>query len=160
MTIRSRRSGRDDVLRMCAFWREHWGDDFMVVHGVIHRPRQLEGFVAADDSEWVGLITYSIMDGECEIISLDSLCERQGIGSRLIEDVVEEARRAGCKRVFLITTNDNLEAPGFYQKRGFTLVTVHRGAVNESRKIKASIPLIGMHGIPMRDELELEIVLH
>jgi len=52
-----------------------------------------------------------------------------------------------------------LNALGFYQKRGFELVAVHRGAVNESRKIKPSIPLVGMNGIPLRDEIELEIKL-
>ncbi len=58
-----------------------------------------------------------------------------------------------------MTTNDNLEALGFYQKHGFELVKVNRGALNESRKIKPVIPLIGMHGIPLWDELELEILL-
>jgi len=72
---------------------------------------------------------------------------------------VEEARKRDCWRVFLITTNDNLHALGFYQKRGFELVGIHRGAVNESRKIKPGIPLIGMNNIPLRDEIELEIVL-
>ena len=72
----------------------------------------------------------------------------RGIGSMLIDKVVEEARSRSCKRLFLITTNDNLNALGFYQKRGFEIVTVYRGAVNESRKIKPSIPLVGMNGIP------------
>jgi hypothetical protein len=59
----------------------------------------------------------------------------------------------------LITTNDNLHAIGFYQKRGFQMAAIHRGAVNEARKLKPSIPMIGAHGIPMRDEIELEMVL-
>jgi RimJ/RimL family protein N-acetyltransferase len=73
--------------------------------------------------------------------------------------VVEEARNQNCRRVFLITTNDNLKALGFYQKRGFELVAVHRGAVNVSRKIKPGIPLVGCNEIPLRDEIELEMVL-
>ena len=52
-----------------------------------------------------------------------------------------------------------MHALGFYQKRGFRLVAVHPGAVNESRKLKPEIPLIGNDGIPIRDEIELEIVL-
>jgi hypothetical protein len=59
----------------------------------------------------------------------------------------------------LITTNDNLHALGFYQKRGFRLVAVHSNALAASRKIKPSIPDFGMHGIPLRDEIELEILL-
>jgi len=52
-----------------------------------------------------------------------------------------------------------LNALGFYQKRGFELVAVHRGAVNESRKIKPGISLIGANNIPLRDEIELELIL-
>ena len=144
---------------MRAFWKEHWGGDFVVIHGTIYRPEELQGFIALDMVEWVGLVTYTFAGGECEIVSLDSLQAGQGIGSRLIDSVAGEARKAGCQRVFLITTNDNLEALGFYQKRGFELVEVDRGAVDRSRKIKPGIPLIGMHGIPLRDEIELEMAL-
>jgi N-acetylglutamate synthase-like GNAT family acetyltransferase len=77
----------------------------------------------------------------------------------LIDKAIEEARIRGCRRLFLITTNDNLNALGFYQKRGFEIVAIYRGAVNESRKRKPSIPQVGMNGIPLRDEIELEIKL-
>jgi RimJ/RimL family protein N-acetyltransferase len=73
--------------------------------------------------------------------------------------VKEVARQHGCQRVWLITTNDNLNALRFYQKRGFELVAVHRRAIDEARKIKPEIPLIGEYGIPIRDEIELEIAL-
>ena len=72
---------------------------------------------------------------------------------------MEEARSRGCRRIFLITTNDNLNALGFYQKRGFELAALYRGAIHESRKIKPSISLMGMNHIPLRDEIELEIRL-
>jgi len=96
---------------------------------------------------------------ECEVTSLDSLKEGKGIGTVLINEVLQEAKEKNCRRVFLITTNDNLHALGFYQRRGFELVSIHRGAVNESRKIKATIPLIGENNIPLRDEIELEILI-
>ena len=159
MSITYRRSGPGDLPQMRTFWKEHWGDDLMVVHGVIYRPEDLSGFIALEDEEWVGLITYDFLNHECEIVSLDSLREGQGIGSRLIAKVEAEARRAGCQRLFLITTNDNLRALGFYQKRGFELVRVNRGAIHASRRIKPSIPLIGEQGIPLRDEIELEMRL-
>jgi len=123
----------------------------------VYRPEQLDGFVLEEKNEWIGLITFFIKDDECEITSLDSLREGQGIGSKLIDKAMEEAHTQNCKRLFLITTNDNLYALGFYQKRGFEIVTVYRGAINESRKRKPSIPLVGMNGIPLRDEIELEI---
>ena len=156
-----RRLTQEDLPRLRQFWIEHWGGEDMITRGNVYRPEQLEGFVVEDGDRgaWIGLLTFFIKAGECEVTSLDSLRAGQGIGSRLIDEAVKEARARKCKRLFLITTNDNLNALGFYQKRGFELVAVYRGAVNESRKIKPGIPLVGMDGIPLRDEIELEINL-
>ena len=157
--IMLRRLTNYDLPRLRQLWKQNWGDEFMVVHGVVYHPDRLEGFVAYDGPDWVGVITYAFADGDCEIVSLDSEREGQGLGTKLINAVVEEARRQDCPRIYLITTNDNLYALGFFQKRGFELVRINRGAVNESRKIKPGIPLIGKDNIPLRDEIELEIVL-
>lgn len=154
-----RRLTHADLPRLRQFWKENWGADFMVAHGEIYRPEQLDGFVVEEHHEWVGLITFVIKDNEMEITSLDSLRKGQGIGTELMNTVVNEARQQNCKRVFLITTNDNLNALGFYQRRGFELVKIDRGAVSESRKIKPGIPLIGENNIPLRDEIELEMIL-
>jgi len=65
--------------------------------------------------------------------------------------------RHRCPRLWLVTTNDNVDALRFYQRRGFCLVCVHRGAVDHSRAhLKPEIPLAGNNRIPLRDELELE----
>ena len=154
-----RRLTQDDLPRLRQFWIEHWGGEEMISRGTIYRPEQLEGFVVEDGEEWVGLLTFVLKADECEVMSLDSLREGQGIGSKLIDQITDEARTQGCKRLFLITTNDNLNALGFYQKRGFEIVAIHRGAVNESLKRKPSIPLVGYNNIPLRDEIELEMPL-
>jgi GNAT superfamily N-acetyltransferase len=159
MTSNARRLTPTDLSRLRQFWIEHWGGEEMIAHGTVYHPEQLDGFVVEDENEWVGLITFFIRDDECEVTSLDSLLQGKGIGTLLIDKAIEEARARNCKRLFLITTNDNLHALSFYQRRGFEIVTVYRGAVNESRKIKPSIPWIGMDGIPLRDEIELEIML-
>ena len=152
-----RRLSQADLPRLRQFWIEHWGGEEMSTRGNVYRPEQLEGFVVEDGDEWIGLLTFFIKENQCEVTSLDSLRERQGIGSTLMEKAIEEARARDCKRLFLITTNDNLHALGFYQKRGFEIVAVYRGAVNESRKRKPGIPLVGMNNIPLRDEIELEV---
>ncbi len=154
-----RRLTREDLPQVRKFWVQRWGDEFMVAHGVIYRPDLLDGFLAMDGRDMVGLITLAHSDDGCEIVSLDSLREDIGIGTALINEVTKAAREIGCKRLFLITTNDNLRALGFYQKRGFGIVAIRRGAVNESRKVKPSIPLVGENGIPLRDEIELEMNL-
>jgi len=95
--------------------------------------------------------------GELEITAIASQSEGRGVGSALMATAVETARETGCRRVWLITTNDNLPALRFYQKRGFRLVSIHRGAVDYSRaKLKPEIPELGRHAIPIHDELELE----
>jgi ribosomal protein S18 acetylase RimI-like enzyme len=157
--ISIRRLTVDDLPRLRAVWKENWGDEFVVAHGVIYYPDALDGFIALDGAEWIGEITHTFSENECEIVSLDSMREGMGVGTMLIQKVVEEAREKGCRRIFLITTNDNLNALGFYQKRGFELVAVHRGAINESRKLKPGISLIGANNIPLRDEIELEMLL-
>ncbi len=58
--------------------------------------------------------------------------------------------------MWLVTTNDNLRALYFYQRRGFRIVAVHRDAVMHSREIKPEIPSVADNGIPILDELELE----
>jgi ribosomal protein S18 acetylase RimI-like enzyme len=159
MAFAIRRLTPIDLPRLRQFWVEHWGADFMVAHGRIYRPEQLSGFVVEADDEWISLVTFIIIDNECEITSLDSLREGKGIGTVLVNKVVGEARANNCRRIFLVTTNDNLNALGFYQKRGFELSKLHRGAVNESRRIKPNIPLVGENNIPLRDEIELEMSL-
>jgi GNAT superfamily N-acetyltransferase len=149
-----RRLTRDDLPRLRKFWRDHWGSELMVIHGETIHCDQVEGFIFG---EWVGLLTFLIRAAGCEIISLDSLQKSRGIGTALIDEVIQEAKARKCRRLFLVTTNDNLNALRFYQKRGFELAALHRGAVNESRKLKPSIPVIGENGIPLRDELELEM---
>ena len=138
---------------------KHWGSNQIVSRGKISKADELPGFIAFIKNKPVGLITYKISDYECEIITLDSLQEKNGIGTKLIQLVLEKAKTKKIKRVWLITTNDNLSALHFYQKRGFELVCIYKNAVNEARKIKPQIPQIGIDNIPLKDEIELEFNL-
>jgi DNA-3-methyladenine glycosylase I len=140
------------------FISERWGAELIVAHGEVYYPHELPGFVAIQGEEKIGLTTYIIRQRNCEIISLDSLQPSIGIGSALIDAVKTVALQSQCRRIWLTTTNDNLNALRFYQKRGFVLVKVHRNAVEIVRKHKA-IPLIAANGIPIRDEIELEMIL-
>jgi len=138
---------------------DHWGAEIVVSRGVAYTGADLPGFVAEMDGERVGLLTLNIANDECEIVTLDSLREGIGIGAALIDAARQTALEAGCRRLWLITTNDNLHMIGFSQKRGFRLAAVHCGAIAASRKIKPQIPEIGIGGISIRDEIELEICL-
>ncbi|RPH37963.1 GNAT family N-acetyltransferase [bacterium] len=137
----------------------HWGSCLIISRGRAYRADQLPGFIVTVGDKRAGLLTYSINGPECEIVTLNSLDERQGAGSGLLKAVVQQARAAACRRVCLVTTNDNLKAVHFYQKRGFSLVALHRNAIEASRRLKPEIPLLGIDSIPIRDELELEMAL-
>ncbi len=138
---------------------DRWSAPTVVGHGQVYRVAELPGFVALENNAPLGVITFTIEDDACEVVTIDSLREGGGIGTALLRAVLDEAREAGCKRVWLITTNDNLPMLRFAQKRGFMLVAVHPNALEKSRALKPEIPLLGIDRIPIRDELELERAL-
>ena len=151
-----RAEDRDWIRRFVA---ERWGAEVVVARGVLYRPPELAGIVAEGDGGPIGLLTYQISGDACEIVTLDSVRPSMGVGTALLEAVKDAARAAGCRRLWLVTTNDNLEALRFYQKRGFVLVAVHRNAAEAARRLKPEISRLGAHGIPIRDEIELELLL-
>ena len=147
---------RDWVERLIV---DRWGAPLVVGRGRTWNPVELPGFAAFDGDRCVGVATYEVGGDACELVTIDALEEGRGVGTALFDAVVEAAREAGCERVRLVTTNNNLRALAFYQKRGFRLVALVPGAVEESRRIKASIPEEDSTGLPIRDELHLELSL-
>jgi len=146
--------------KIIEFFKLHWGSTKMVISSGVYDCSTLDGFaVLNEEGQIIGLITYVIKDDECEIISLDSTEEGKGIGTALVKEVENLATKKKCQLLKLITSNDNLLALKFYQKRGFILSKIIHNAVEEARKIKPEIPLIGNDGIPIRDEIELIKVL-
>lgn len=143
-----------------AFITRHWAAETVVVHGDVYRPAELPGFAALVKEVPVGLLTYHIKDDACEVVTMDSLRPRLGIGYALLDAVLAAAWQAGCRRVWLVTTNDNTMALRFYQRYGFLLCALRCDAVAASRRLKPAIPMTGLDGIPIRDEIEMEIMLN
>ncbi len=128
--------------------------------GELVDPGGLEGMVALRDHTPVGAVTYLIFGRAWEIVTLNAIERRRGVGRVLIDAVLERARHAGADSVWLITTNDNLDAIAFYESVGFELVTCHSGAVDDARAtLKPSIPTHAANGLPIRDELEFRLRL-
>jgi len=148
----------DDADWIAQFITERWGAEFVAAHYEVYHCRDLPGFVATEGEKKVGLLTYKIVAGDCEVVSLDSLQPCVGIGTGLIDAVKAVASESGCKRLWLVTTNDNMNALRFYQKRGFAMVKINRNAIEFARNLKP-VPLTGADGIPLRDEIELEMML-
>jgi ribosomal protein S18 acetylase RimI-like enzyme len=113
-----------------------------------------------DGDRIVGHAAYRIGRDGCELVAIGAEPRRSGIGSRLLERVVAAARDAACSRLWLTTTNDNVDALRFYQRRGFQLIALRTGVVVDARRtLKPDLPPIGAYDIPMRDELDLELPL-
>jgi len=151
-----RESDRDWVSREM---RKLWHSEIVISRGRVHHARDLPGYVAERQGQEVGFALYEINDDVCELVVILSLQENQGVGTNLMTSVKNMAIQSGCDRLWLITTNDNLLALGFYQKQGFRLVAVYPSAMTETRRLKPAIPTIGLNGIPLRDEIELEMRL-
>jgi GNAT superfamily N-acetyltransferase len=141
-----------------AILKERWGGEGQVIaHGEIFEARLLPALIA---DEQLGLATYQIRrTDDCvfaELVTLDAITANQGVGTALIEGLASTLQVGGVTILRVTTTNDNLDALRFYQRRGFRITAVRPGAVDEARRLKPSIPAIGDYGIPIRDELELE----
>ncbi|HEU5243733.1 MAG TPA: tRNA pseudouridine(38-40) synthase TruA [Gaiellaceae bacterium] len=140
---------------------ETWGGVPVVARlGELIDPTGLPGFIALLDGEPAGLATYAVRGDDCELVTIRSLREGHGVGRALLDAVREVASAAGCTRLWLVTTNDNLRALELYQRWGMEIVTFHRHAVTESRRgLKPTIGERGAHGIPIAHEFELELRL-
>jgi GNAT superfamily N-acetyltransferase len=134
-----------------------WGSDILVSRGKTYKAEDLDGILVYENGRIVGLGLYYIKNYECEMVLLETFVQNKGIGTKIIEKIKEIAKINNCKRIWLITSNDNITALKFYQKRGFYIANIYKNAMEESRRIKPSIPKIAENGIEIRDEIEFEI---
>ncbi|MFW9956544.1 MAG: GNAT family N-acetyltransferase [Candidatus Odinarchaeota archaeon] len=160
MAFEVRDSTKDDRDWIKNLLLDNWASNIIVTRGITYEADKLPAIIVEVDGHRVGLLTYKIKNGELEIITMNALEKHQGVGTALLNEVEKIARRNGCERIWLITTNDNIDALRFYQRRGFEMVAVHRYAIEESRKLKPQLPFVGKHGIPIRDEIEMELILN
>lgn len=142
-----------------SFLKEHFGSTRVVSRNVVHQADDLPGFIALYRGEPSAVLTYCVMNGELEVVSLHAAIAGRGLGSRLLASARERAHDLACRRLWLITTNDNEPAIAFYLRCGMHLAAVHRGAIAESRKLKPEISRFGVGGRPIEDEIEFELLL-
>lgn len=147
-----------DREEIAAFIERYWRSRIVMSRGRAFYPHQEQGFIERRDGRLVGLLTFHADDTDgMEILTLNATLEGAGIGSSLMISAIEKARRLGCERVWLTTTNDNLRVIGFYQRLGFRMVAINLGVVDEARKVKPQIPLYGDRGVRIQDEIVMEL---
>ncbi|PVB60337.1 GNAT family N-acetyltransferase [Labrenzia sp. 011] len=132
---------------------ERWTAPDIMLDNEMHDASRLPGYVAYDGDELVGLVTLVKREGEWEILTLDSIKRWGGVGSQLLDAVISEARSKNVSRLIVRTSNDNLDAFRFYQRRGFRLERIGQGVIDRERELKPGIPLRGDYGIEIHDEV-------
>ena len=141
------------------FLKAHWYATTMVLRGEIVNMSLADGFFRTENGVITALLTYRFDGKVFEILSLDSLREGEGVGTWMLQEAVRRARQLGAEKIVVITSNDNMRAMAFYQKRGFDLVKLYRNGLDAARRLKPDIPLMGRDDIPLRHELEFEMRL-
>lgn len=128
----------------------------MVTRDRTHRLGDLAALIAWAGAERAGAAIYRLGGDDAELLSLNAAPAGRGVGSALLAAIEETALQAGRRRLRLATTNDNVDALRFYQRRGYRLAALFPKAVDVARAVKPGIPAIGFHGTPIHDELVLE----
>ena len=158
-SFRFRKNTTNDDVWITDIATRLWGSTEIISKEHTYNILVLPNFVGELDGKPAGFITYAKEKTDCEIVALYCAVEKQGLGTAFIDLVKEVAQKDGCRRVWIMTTNDNTHALRFYQKRGFFITAIRTNVMEKQRKLKPSIPLLGNDGIPIRDEIELAILL-
>ncbi|MEM0906439.1 MAG: GNAT family N-acetyltransferase [Pseudomonadota bacterium] len=146
----------DDRPKLQSFLTDRWGSTVLIINGEEVDALECEALVAGDFS---AVITFRIEGDSAEIVSFNAVPPLAGLGSNLLNAFIDLMRQRQINTVNVTTTNDNVNALRFYQRRGFRLSVLRPGAVDAARRLKPSIPKEGRHKIALRDELVMSLPL-
>lgn len=136
--------------------RLRWSGGSLLLRGRVIAPADVEALAAYDGERLTGVATWRMEGKVLYLLTLNNITDQRGVGVALLQATIELARERQAPLMRAIVTNDNLNALGFYQRRGFRIIAVHPGAVDTIRAMNPNIPAIGAYKIPIRDEIELE----
>lgn len=152
-----KKTNKKDSPWLKKIYLKYYGGKFCVFLGRKFFLETLPGYYLENEKQKkIGLITYEIKKNVCEIMTLNAFQKFKGIGTCLLKKVIKTAKDNKCKKIKALTTNDNIDALRFYQKRGFRIFKIHKNALKKDRKLKPSIPKLGDYKIPMLDAIELQ----
>ncbi|MBV9233107.1 MAG: GNAT family N-acetyltransferase [Candidatus Eremiobacteraeota bacterium] len=137
---------------------EQWGGEPLIVHDTEYILSDSPTLIAGE-RDGAAVFTFGAEGMPPELLLLHALRQGAGIGRALLDAVAGELRKRKHDRLFVTTTNDNTAALKFYQRYGFRLYSVRIGAVDDARRRKPAIPLIGNDGIALHDEIDLVLNL-
>jgi GNAT superfamily N-acetyltransferase len=159
MNIAINQISSEDAIWLKSLIECEWGGNPLVIRGKSYYPEKLPGLIALKENSRIGFLSYEIRENICEIIAFEVFEKFCGIGSKMLNTLISIIKENACNQIYVMTTNDNLDALRFYQRRGFNITGIHINSVKKSRAIKPSIPINGDLGIPLRDEIDLTLKL-
>ena len=138
--------------------RELFEQDFgrtkIVAFGEVMDIDAMPALVAVMYTDPSGALAYRLLGDALHIVALatDPMWQRSGVGGYLVAEAELLARRLALSRLVVSTTNDNLPALYFYQRRGYRLTDlVPNNVIAHTHEEQE-----GFAGIPVRDEIRLE----
>ncbi len=143
----------DELLRL------RWSGGALMLRGKVVHPKDVDALAAYHEGRLAGVATWRLEGPVFYLVTLNNITEQRGVGVSLLDAIMKLGRQKGSALLRVIVTNDNLNALGFYQRRGFRLIALHPGAIDTIRALLPNIPTMGANRIPIRDEIELEIDL-
>jgi ribosomal protein S18 acetylase RimI-like enzyme len=154
--VRERRD--EDREPVQALFERDFGRSRIVAFGEELSADDGSALVAEMKGELAGALIYRFLDAALHVIALatDPMWQRSGVGGRLAAEAEGLARRRQLSRVIVATTNDNLPALYFYQRRGYRIVEAVPGGMLSHLHDRS---VRGFGGIPIRDEIRLEHTL-
>jgi ribosomal protein S18 acetylase RimI-like enzyme len=135
-------------------FRRDFGRTKVVAFGEVMDLDEMPSLVASYYQDPSGALAYRLLGDALHIVALatDPMWQRSGVGGHLIAEAELFARRLSLSKVIVSSTNDNLPALYFYQRRGYRLVHIAPNIVVASTHEEQP----GFAGIPVRDEIRLE----
>jgi ribosomal-protein-alanine N-acetyltransferase len=123
----------DDLDRIVAievalFGEEAWSRQ-MLVEELAQQPASRHYLVAVHEGEIVGYGGLLGAGWQADVLTLAVALGHwgRGIGSALLEALLDEATRRGCAEVFLEVRTDNSRAQRLYRKHDFAEIGIRRG---------------------------------
>ena len=80
-----------------------------------------KGLICKHNSEIIGFIIFSPISPEAHILSISVIkkIQSKGVGSLLLQSMLDQCKAMNYKKIFLEVRTSNLQAINFYQKFGF-----------------------------------------
>lgn len=143
-----------DRARVVALFVTDFGRSKFIAFGEEFQAETVPTIVAEMDGDLAGALAYRLQQGMLQIVALatDPEWQRSGVGGQLVDHAERVALEAGATHVAVATTNDNLPALYFYQRRGYRLTEV---AVDAIASANEGATIVGFAGIVIRDEFHL-----